>query len=84
MYFFSISFIFSRNKRAFDYFSEKVDKVYHCDTEGCGKTFASLSYLRDHHMIQHEGQKSLKCGYVGCERMFSWPAHLRYHERTHT
>ena len=65
-------------------FPDKIEKVYRCDVEGCGKTFASLNYLRDHHMIQHEGQRSLKCSHNGCDRMFSWPAHLRYHERTHT
>ncbi|XP_071164459.1 zinc finger protein 143-like [Mytilus edulis] len=60
-----------------------IDERQHiCDIKGCGRSFASSGYLKNHQLI-HEKEKELECHFEGCGRIFSWPAHLKYHLLTH-
>ncbi|KAG2457527.1 zinc finger protein 410 isoform X2 [Polypterus senegalus] len=52
------------------------DLLHPYPTEGPKKE-GTLSTERSPH------EKSLKCTFEGCRRTFAWPAHLKYHLKTH-
>ncbi|XP_046372987.1 zinc finger protein 410-like [Haliotis rufescens] len=61
-------------------------KVYMCETEGCGKTFASAGFRKFHQTAQGHSvsSKALQCPFDQCGRKFARPAHFKYHQLTHT
>ncbi|MBN3298769.1 ZN410 protein, partial [Amia calva] len=56
--------------------SNSVDHLHSYQPEG-PKRETSPSTERPH------GEKTLKCTFEGCRRTFTWPAHLKYHLKTH-
>lgn len=51
---------------------------------GCSKTFPTVGYKKYNQQTSQGTQRSLECSFEGCGRKFSWPAHLKYHQMTHT
>lgn len=51
---------------------------------GYTKTFPTAGYKKYNQQTSQGTQRSLECSFDGCGRKFSWPAHLKYHQMTHT
>lgn len=58
-------------------------KRYHCDIQGCGKSFYQKTHLEIHRRA-HTGDKPYVCKLPGCGQRFSQLGNLRTHERRHT
>lgn len=51
----------------------------------CSKSFTGVGYKKCNQSTSNSSeQRSLECSFDGCDRRFSWPAHLKYHQMTHT
>ncbi|XP_064420973.1 zinc finger protein 410 [Latimeria chalumnae] len=56
--------------------SNHGETTHGCSTEGQIKGTSPSAHLP-------RGRKTLKCNFKGCDRTFVWPAHLKYHLKTH-
>lgn len=60
--------------------SHSKSRIFKCNV--CKKSFRSRNLLKSHQYL-HTGEKSFKCVYDGCERMFSTIQNRRWHMRAH-
>ena len=55
--------------------------MYHCNYEGCGKSFTNKHSLKRHE-VTHNPDKKFKCDL--CSKSFSLPQYLKEHKVVHT
>ncbi|XP_059474846.1 uncharacterized protein LOC132196309 [Neocloeon triangulifer] len=62
---------------------ESEIKRYHCDYEGCDRTYSTAGNLRTH-MKRHLGEYRFKCSEPNCGKAFLTSYSLKIHIRVHT
>ncbi|XP_042903144.1 uncharacterized protein [Parasteatoda tepidariorum] len=69
----------SRNKET----NKKEYKKFHCDYEGCARTYSTAGNLKTHQKT-HRGEYTFVCTQDGCGKSFLSSYSLKIHVRVHT
>ncbi|XP_054718628.1 metal regulatory transcription factor 1-like [Uloborus diversus] len=69
----------SRNKDT----NEREYKKFHCDYEGCSRTYSTAGNLKTHQKT-HRGEYTFVCSQDGCGKSFLSSYSLKIHVRVHT
>ncbi|KAJ8903362.1 hypothetical protein NDN08_004470 [Rhodosorus marinus] len=60
----------------------RLNRVYRCDFDGCGRVFPRNYNLQVHRRV-HSEQTPFKCTLAGCDRAFRWKSSLQCHTVSH-
>eukprot|EP00189_Rhodosorus_marinus_P010364 CAMPEP_0184741690 /NCGR_PEP_ID=MMETSP0315-20130426/4740_1 /TAXON_ID=101924 /ORGANISM="Rhodosorus marinus, Strain UTEX LB 2760" /LENGTH=175 /DNA_ID=CAMNT_0027212171 /DNA_START=110 /DNA_END=637 /DNA_ORIENTATION=+ len=60
----------------------RLNRVYRCEFEGCGRVFPRNYNLQVHRRV-HSEQTPFKCTLDGCNRAFRWKSSLQCHAVSH-
>lgn len=80
------SFKVDRKSRLLDHMNSHTGlKPYHCEFNGCEKSFRTKQHLEGHHKLVHQSLKRIfGCPHENCDKKFKTKDCLRIHARKHT